>query len=82
MTNENRNQLLASLAELIDNEIHHSYHLMPTNYIAFDLLHDSKQFEEKYSKEIKLFIGNGNLLVTVRIFGQMPAYKKIIGGYW
>lgn len=48
---KNRNQLLASVAKLIDDEIHHSYHLMPTNYIAYDLLHDSKQFEEKYSKE-------------------------------
>ena len=46
---KNRNQLLASVAKIIDNEIHHSYHLMPTNYIAYDILNKTEQFKEEYT---------------------------------
>jgi len=45
----NRNELLASVAKLIDNEIHATYKLMSTNFIAYDLLNSSQQFAEKYT---------------------------------
>ena len=50
---KNRNELLASLAGLIDQEIHRSYQLMPTNYIAYDLLHQSSDFSSNYAADEK-----------------------------
>ncbi|MCG8476834.1 MAG: hypothetical protein MI784_15320 [Cytophagales bacterium] len=47
----NANQFISSLAELIDSEIHRNYRLWPSNYISFDRLHKTSQFEDKYSKE-------------------------------
>ena len=38
---------------LIDNAIHRSYEIFPINYIAYDLLHDSKRFARKYTREQK-----------------------------
>lgn len=38
---------------LIDNAIHRSYEIFPINYVAFDLLHESKRFVAKYSEEQK-----------------------------
>ncbi len=49
----NRNDLLNAVAEEIDSQIHQIYHLMPTNYIAWDLLHHSEQFVDEYSEEEK-----------------------------
>ncbi|MDE6718114.1 MAG: acyltransferase, partial [Muribaculaceae bacterium] len=36
---------------LIDNAIHRSYEIFPINYVAYDLLHESKRFVSKYSPE-------------------------------
>ncbi|MDE6408819.1 MAG: 1-acyl-sn-glycerol-3-phosphate acyltransferase [Muribaculaceae bacterium] len=36
---------------LIDNAIHRSYEIFPINYIAYDMLHESKRFARKYSEE-------------------------------
>lgn len=49
----NRNELLAKIAAAIDNEIHATYQLMPTNYIAYDVLKESNQFAEHYKAEEK-----------------------------
>lgn len=38
---------------LIDQAIHRSYEIFEINYIAFDLLHNSKRFARKYSEEKK-----------------------------
>lgn len=38
---------------LIDNAIHRSYEIFPINYVAFDLLHESKRFASKYTPEQK-----------------------------
>lgn len=38
---------------LIDNAIHRSYEIFPINYVAYDLLHDSKRFAAKYTPEQK-----------------------------
>ncbi|MAY83462.1 MAG: glycerol acyltransferase [Flavobacteriales bacterium] len=48
---KNRNQLLGAIADKIDEEIHLAYHLMPTNYIAWDLLNDSDKHKENYTAE-------------------------------
>jgi len=50
---KNRNEIIGLLAEKMDDQIHHIYHLMPTNYIAWDLLNSSDQFSTEYSEEEK-----------------------------
>lgn len=48
-----RNELLQSVAAIIDNSIYKNYHLWPTNYLAHDLLHDSDVFSNKYNDHQK-----------------------------
>ncbi|MDE7412206.1 MAG: olfactory receptor family 51 protein [Muribaculaceae bacterium] len=38
---------------LIDNAIHRSYEIFPINYVAYDILHESKRFASKYTPEQK-----------------------------
>ncbi|GAB7086336.1 1-acyl-sn-glycerol-3-phosphate acyltransferase [Marinifilum fragile] len=42
-----------ALADLIDYRIHKNYKLWPDNYIAYDIVHDSKEFLDKYTIEEK-----------------------------
>ncbi|MBP6577847.1 MAG: 1-acyl-sn-glycerol-3-phosphate acyltransferase, partial [Chryseobacterium sp.] len=54
---ENKNKLLQSIAQLIDQSIIKNYKLWPTNYIAYDLLRQTNEFENHYAAEEKrLFI--------------------------
>ena len=45
-----QNEKLSKLSELIDREIWKGYKLWPSNYIAYDLLHQKSQFASLYSK--------------------------------
>ncbi len=55
------NDKIRKTAEIIDEEIYGNYRLYPNNYIAFDLLKNSEQFSDKYSKnEKKTFINYKN----------------------
>ncbi|AEW87501.1 hypothetical protein FCOL_13530 [Flavobacterium columnare ATCC 49512] len=51
--NSNSNKQIQEVVKTIDASILQSYHLWPTNYIAYDLLFKSKQFESKYSPQEK-----------------------------
>lgn len=42
-----------NLAALIDRRINNAYHLHPTNYLAYDLLHRSGRFADHYSSDIR-----------------------------
>ncbi|TDX86587.1 1-acyl-sn-glycerol-3-phosphate acyltransferase [Epilithonimonas xixisoli] len=54
---ENKNKLLQSIAQLIDQSIIKNYKLWPTNYIAYNLMHQTNKFENHYTGEEKqLFI--------------------------
>ncbi len=44
---------LQAFAELIDQQIITGYKLWPTKYIAYDLLHDGKEFSDKYTSDEK-----------------------------
>jgi len=44
-----------ALAELIDYKIHKNFKLWPDNYIAYDILNESKEYYDKYSEEEKFF---------------------------
>ena len=50
---KNRNELLKNIAEVIDNEVYKNYHLWNSNYVAYDLLHSSAKYTEKYDENGK-----------------------------
>lgn len=43
--------VLTLVGETIDKEIFKNYHFFPVNYIAYDMMIESPQFADKYSKE-------------------------------
>ncbi len=45
---KNRNELLKNIAAIIDKEIYLNYRLWNSNYVAYDLLHTSTKYVEKY----------------------------------
>jgi 1-acyl-sn-glycerol-3-phosphate acyltransferase len=49
----NSNKQIKLLTQVIDNQIIGNYKLWPTNYIAFDLLYQTNQYENQYSAEEK-----------------------------
>lgn len=48
---KNKNELLKAVAEVINHEIYRNYKLWESNYIAYDLLHDSFKYRDKYNEE-------------------------------
>jgi glycerol-3-phosphate O-acyltransferase len=48
---KNGKQKLEFLTKIIDRSIHTNYQLNPINYVAYDWLHDSTVFSNKYSFE-------------------------------
>lgn len=44
-----QNEKLSKLSELIDREIWKGYKLWPSNYIAYDLLHQKSEFASRYT---------------------------------
>ena len=47
---KNRNELLKNIAAIIDKEIYQNYHLWNSNYVAYDILHSSKKYVDKYDE--------------------------------
>lgn len=53
---DHSNKKIQAIAELLDEKIYELYKLFPTNYIAYDKLHHSQIFSEKYTeKEVRQF---------------------------
>lgn len=50
---DNSNKQIQALANVIDDSILQNYKLWPTNYIAYDILHQTEQFASYYTKEEK-----------------------------
>lgn len=50
---KSKNDQIKVLTSLIDKEIHTSYKLWPANYIAYDLLNKTTEYNDKYSQEEK-----------------------------
>ncbi|MVO10120.1 1-acyl-sn-glycerol-3-phosphate acyltransferase [Flavobacterium sp. TP390] len=50
---DNSNKQIQALANVIDDSILQNYKLWPTNYIAYDILHQTEQFVTYYTKEEK-----------------------------
>lgn len=51
--NDNTNKQIQAVAQLIDDSILQSYKLWPTNYIAYDIINETTQFSNLYSKKEK-----------------------------
>ncbi|MBE9467027.1 MAG: 1-acyl-sn-glycerol-3-phosphate acyltransferase [Bacteroidetes bacterium] len=52
-TIKNKNNQIKVLTSLIDKEIHTNYELWPANYIAYDLLNETSEYQDWYSQEEK-----------------------------
>ena len=46
-----KNKLFDEIAAHIDREIHSNYELYPCNYVALDMIQDTKVYEEYYTSE-------------------------------
>ena len=57
---DNKNAQIQELASIIDKRIHSSYHLWPSNYIAFDELNGTSRFADKYTAEAKAVFDKRN----------------------
>ncbi len=51
-TEKLNNDYLALVAQQIDREIYKNYKLWPTNYLAYDILENSKRFAANYTDEL------------------------------
>jgi 1-acyl-sn-glycerol-3-phosphate acyltransferase len=50
---DNSNKQIQALAQVIDDSILSNYKLWPTNYIAFDILHNTNTYEHLYTENEK-----------------------------
>lgn len=46
-----RKQIILALKEQMDTQMHRNYQLWKTNYMAFDLLHQTQQFQDQYTAQ-------------------------------
>jgi hypothetical protein len=51
---DNSNKQIQALAQAIDDAILSTYKLWPTNYIAYDLLHNTNRFSNQYTENEKM----------------------------
>lgn len=81
---QKKNEKYSELAKRIDNEIYKNYQLTNQNYIAFDILTDSKKFfrENKYTKaeETKMKILCKKTISTIE--GEKNILEKIFYGIY
>ncbi|HEY0046455.1 MAG TPA: 1-acyl-sn-glycerol-3-phosphate acyltransferase [Flavobacterium sp.] len=51
---DNSNKQIQAVAQVIDDAILRTYKLWPTNYIAYDLLHKTNKYADKYTEAEKM----------------------------
>ncbi len=69
----NKNEKIRAVGEAIDRQMHAIYKLWPTNYIAYDLLHDSREYKNEYSNIQKIAFQN---YVRGRVWKLVLGRKK------
>lgn len=50
---KNKNEKFEFLAGLIDTHVHENYHLWPGNWVAWDMLNDTNEYQDQYTREEK-----------------------------
>ena len=68
------------LADEIDYQIHQNFKLFPGNYIAYDMIHGEKEFEERYNAyEKERFMSHINGILNPRIEKEgFETFKRIL----
>ncbi|MBX7051445.1 MAG: 1-acyl-sn-glycerol-3-phosphate acyltransferase [Flavobacteriales bacterium] len=54
----NKNEKIRMLGEAIDEEMYRIYKLWPTNYIAYDMLHGTREYRDHYSNIQRIAFAN------------------------
>ena len=64
---KNKNDQLKLIANQIDDQIYQGYKLWPNNYIAYDLLNNTRKYQDEYNEDEKQAFNNyrDNLLKVV-----------------
>ncbi|MDD3691558.1 MAG: acyltransferase [Bacteroidales bacterium] len=73
----NKNEKFQLLTQIIDKRIHDNYTLFKTNYIAYDLLTQTKTYAEYYSEQEKMEFENYMNSGLVNIEGEYEELKNI-----
>lgn len=71
---QNKNDKVKELAIMIDRQMHSLYKLWPSNYIAYDWLHGTKEYRDKYSPIQRVNFRN---YIRGRILKSMMVKKKL-----
>lgn len=50
---DNQNKQIQALAQIIDDAVISNFKLWPTNYVAYDLLHNTNEYAAKYTEQEK-----------------------------
>jgi len=66
---DNSNKQILAMAQIIDDSILSNYHLWPTNYIAYDLLHQTNSYSHLYTENEKSLFERR---LEMRIDGNNP----------
>ncbi|MCB0760396.1 MAG: hypothetical protein KDC12_02660 [Flavobacteriales bacterium] len=70
---DNKNDKIRELGKLIDIEMHKMYRLWPSNYIAYDWLHGTKDYRDKYTPIQRINFRN---YIRGRVLKAMIGFKK------
>ncbi len=52
-TSINNNEFVNIVAELVDKQMHRDYKLWPSNYLAYDLLNNTSEYQDRYNGIIR-----------------------------
>lgn len=76
---DNTNKQIQALANVIDDAIIKNYKLWPTNYIAYDMLHNTEEHADKYSESEKMLFRRR---LGIKIDDENPiAFKGFLDMY-
>ena len=91
---QTNNKIIQDVAAIVESEVHKNYKLWPTNYLAYDLLENSKRFETHYNSkteevleercQMAFNLVDENKEELRKLFYQMyanPVYNKISEGF-
>ncbi|MGH2665904.1 1-acyl-sn-glycerol-3-phosphate acyltransferase [Flavobacterium sp.] len=71
--NSNSNKQIQALTQVVDVSILKSYKLWPTNFIAYDVLHKTDQFSDRYTEQEKSLFARR---LEMRIDGKNEQMKE------
>jgi glycerol-3-phosphate O-acyltransferase len=79
---KNSNEQYSKLAQIIDQSIHENFRLFEGSYIAYDILSDSTQFKDKYTKSEFRAFSRHMFTQIADIDGDKEIIKQIFLGIY